>query len=149
MQNGRKTYNFTMSYLKCVASSANLPFPDCSWKLQHWLPSEKQARNRKVRTSSTYPDGSHFSHGWPEKRRQPSKHHSWWVIKSLLSQTSLNYNCIIDQQALCKKILDMATKIACSIRAKFLQRAHLEKADCKHIFSCFYWVDATHWRETT
>ena len=51
----------------------------------------------------------------------------------------LNYHCIIHQQALCAKMLNMkeimnvATKIACSIRARPLQRrlfrAHLEKAD--------------------
>ncbi|XP_068601877.1 general transcription factor II-I repeat domain-containing protein 2B-like [Brachionichthys hirsutus] len=51
----------------------------------------------------------------------------------------LNYHCVIHQQALCAKILnmkeimDVATKIACSIRARSLQRwlfgAHLEKAD--------------------
>ncbi len=54
----------------------------------------------------------------------------------------LNYHCIIHQQALCakmlnmKEIMDVATKIACSIRARSLQRrlfrAHLEKADCDH-----------------
>ncbi|CAI5694542.1 unnamed protein product [Oreochromis niloticus] len=54
----------------------------------------------------------------------------------------LNYHCIIHQQALCAKMLNMkeimnvATKIACSIRARSLQRrlfrAHLEKADCDH-----------------
>lgn len=55
---------------------------------------------------------------------------------------SLNYHCIIHQQALCakmlnmKEIMDVATKIACSIRARSLQRrlfrAHLEKAECDH-----------------
>ena len=54
----------------------------------------------------------------------------------------LNYHCIMHQQALCakmlnmKEIMDVATKIACSIRARSLQRrlfrAHLEKADCDH-----------------
>ena len=54
----------------------------------------------------------------------------------------LNYHCIIHQQALCAKmlnmreIMDVAMKIACSIRARSLQRrlfhAHLEKADCNH-----------------
>lgn len=54
----------------------------------------------------------------------------------------VNYHCIIHQQALCakmlnmKEIMDVATKIACSIRAKALQRrlfrAHLEKADSDH-----------------
>lgn len=54
----------------------------------------------------------------------------------------LNYHCIIHQQALCakmlnmKEIMDVATKIACSIQARSLQRrlfcAHLEKADCDH-----------------
>lgn len=54
----------------------------------------------------------------------------------------LNYHCIIHQQALCakmlnmKEIMDVATKIACSIRARSLQRrlfrAHLEEADCDH-----------------
>ena len=54
----------------------------------------------------------------------------------------LNYHCIIHQQALCaqmlnmKEIMDVAMKIACSIRARSLQRrlfrAHLEKADCDH-----------------
>ena len=54
----------------------------------------------------------------------------------------LNYHCIIHQQALCAKMLNMkeimnvATKIACSIPARSLQRrlfcAHLEKADCDH-----------------
>ena len=55
----------------------------------------------------------------------------------------LNYHCIIHQQALCAKILnmkeimDVVTKISCSIRARSLQRrlfrAHLEKADCDHL----------------
>ena len=55
----------------------------------------------------------------------------------------LNYHCIIHQQVLCAKILnmkeimDVATKISCSIRARSLQRrlfhAHLEKADCDHL----------------
>ena len=55
----------------------------------------------------------------------------------------LNYHCIIHQQALCakmlnmKEIMDVATKISCSIRARSLQRrlfrAHLEKADCDHL----------------
>lgn len=50
----------------------------------------------------------------------------------------LNYHCIIHQQALCtkmlnmKEIMDVATKINCSIQARSLQRwlfrAHLEKA---------------------
>ena len=54
----------------------------------------------------------------------------------------LNYHCIIHQQALCakmlnmKEIMDVATKIACSIRARSLQRrlfrVHIEKADCDH-----------------
>ncbi|KAM4555068.1 general transcription factor II-I repeat domain-containing protein 2-like [Odontesthes bonariensis] len=54
----------------------------------------------------------------------------------------LNYHCLIHQQALCakmlnmKEIMDVATKIACSIRARALQRrlfrAHLERADCEH-----------------
>ncbi|XP_061820631.1 general transcription factor II-I repeat domain-containing protein 2-like [Nerophis lumbriciformis] len=54
----------------------------------------------------------------------------------------LNYHCIIHQQALCakmlnrKEIMDVAMKIACSNRARSLQRrlfrAHLEKADCDH-----------------
>uniref|UniRef100_A0A096MF30 HAT C-terminal dimerisation domain-containing protein n=1 Tax=Poecilia formosa TaxID=48698 RepID=A0A096MF30_POEFO len=54
----------------------------------------------------------------------------------------LSYHCIIHQQALCakmlnmKEIMDVATKIACSIRARPLQRrlfhAHLEKGDCDH-----------------
>ncbi|KAL7402366.1 hypothetical protein ABVT39_013901 [Epinephelus coioides] len=54
----------------------------------------------------------------------------------------LNYHCIIHQQALCAKMLNMkeimnvATKIACSIWARSLQRrlfrAHLEKAECDH-----------------
>uniref|UniRef100_A0AAQ4S2T7 HAT C-terminal dimerisation domain-containing protein n=1 Tax=Gasterosteus aculeatus aculeatus TaxID=481459 RepID=A0AAQ4S2T7_GASAC len=54
----------------------------------------------------------------------------------------LNYHCIIHQQALCakmlnmKEIMDVATKIACAIRARSLQRrlfrAHLEQADCDH-----------------
>jgi len=53
----------------------------------------------------------------------------------------LNYHCIIHQQALCAKMLnikemDVTTKISCSIRARSLQRrlfcAHLEKADCDH-----------------
>ena len=54
----------------------------------------------------------------------------------------LNYHCIIHQQALCakmlnmKEIMDVATKIACSIRARSLQRrlfrAHLDKAGCDH-----------------
>ena len=55
----------------------------------------------------------------------------------------LNYHCIIHQQALCakmlnmKEIMDVATKISCFIRARSLQRrlfhAHLEKADCDHL----------------
>uniref|UniRef100_A0A096MGU2 DUF4371 domain-containing protein n=1 Tax=Poecilia formosa TaxID=48698 RepID=A0A096MGU2_POEFO len=54
----------------------------------------------------------------------------------------LSYHCIIHQQALCakmlnmKEIMDVVTKIACSIRARPLQRrlfrAHLEKGDCDH-----------------
>ena len=54
----------------------------------------------------------------------------------------LNYHCIIHQQALCakmlnmKEIMDVATKIACVIRARSLPRllfrAHLEQADCDH-----------------
>lgn len=54
----------------------------------------------------------------------------------------LNYHCIIHQQALCAKILnmkevmDVSMKIACSIRARALQRrlfrAYLEEADCNH-----------------
>ena len=54
----------------------------------------------------------------------------------------LNYHCIIHQQALCakmlnmKEIMDVATKIACAIRARSLPRllfrAHLEQADCDH-----------------
>ncbi|KAI9999434.1 hypothetical protein NQD34_018211 [Periophthalmus magnuspinnatus] len=54
----------------------------------------------------------------------------------------LNYHCIIHQPALCAKmlnmreIMDVTTKIACSIRARSLQRrlfrAHLDKADCNH-----------------
>ena len=54
----------------------------------------------------------------------------------------LNYHCIIHQQALCakmlnmKEIMDVAMKIACCIRARSLQRrmfrAHPEKADCNH-----------------
>ena len=54
----------------------------------------------------------------------------------------VNYHCIIHQQALCakmlnmKEIMDVATKIACSIRARALQRrlfrAHLEKAGSDH-----------------
>lgn len=54
----------------------------------------------------------------------------------------LNYHCIIHQQALCakmlnmKEIVDVAMKIDCSIRARSLQRrlfrAYLEKADCDH-----------------
>lgn len=53
----------------------------------------------------------------------------------------LNYRCIIHQQILCAKMLNMkeitdvaATKIACSIRERSLQRrlfrANLKKADC-------------------
>ena len=52
----------------------------------------------------------------------------------------LNYHCIIQQQAFSAKmlnmkdIMDMATKIACFIRARSLQRrlfrAHLEKVHC-------------------
>ncbi|KAK7939583.1 hypothetical protein WMY93_002909 [Mugilogobius chulae] len=55
----------------------------------------------------------------------------------------LNYHCIIHQQALCAKmlnmkdIMDVATKIACSIRARPLQRrlfrAHLEQMDSDHL----------------
>ena len=55
----------------------------------------------------------------------------------------LNYHCIIHQQALCakmlniKEIMDVATKISCSIQARSPQRrlfrAHLEKADCDHL----------------
>ena len=54
----------------------------------------------------------------------------------------LDYHCIIHQQALCtkmlnmKEIMDMATKIACSIRDRSLQRrlfrTHPEKVDCNH-----------------
>uniref|UniRef100_A0A087XA81 HAT C-terminal dimerisation domain-containing protein n=1 Tax=Poecilia formosa TaxID=48698 RepID=A0A087XA81_POEFO len=54
----------------------------------------------------------------------------------------LSYHCFMHQQALCakmlnmKEIMDVATKIACSIRARPLQRrlfrAHLEKGDCDH-----------------
>ena len=53
----------------------------------------------------------------------------------------LKYHCIIHQQALCAKMLNMknhgcVNKIACSIRARSLQRRifreHLEKADCEH-----------------
>lgn len=54
----------------------------------------------------------------------------------------LNYHCIIHQQALCakmlnmKEIMDVTTKIACSIRARSLQRrlfrAHLDNADGDH-----------------
>lgn len=54
----------------------------------------------------------------------------------------LNYHCILHQQALCAKMLnmkekmDVAPKIACSIPARTLQRrlfcVHLEKADCDH-----------------
>uniref|UniRef100_A0A087XSU0 Uncharacterized protein n=1 Tax=Poecilia formosa TaxID=48698 RepID=A0A087XSU0_POEFO len=46
-------------------------------------------------------------------------------------------DCIIHQQALCtkmlnmKEVMDVATKIACSIRARLL-RAYLEKGDCDH-----------------
>lgn len=54
----------------------------------------------------------------------------------------LNYHCIIHQQALCGKILnmkevmDIAMKIVCSVRARSLQRrlfrAHLEEIDAEH-----------------
>lgn len=54
----------------------------------------------------------------------------------------LNYHCIIHQQALCAKMLNMAeimnvaTKITCATRPRSLQRrlfrAHLEQADCNH-----------------
>ncbi|XP_051259245.1 general transcription factor II-I repeat domain-containing protein 2-like [Dicentrarchus labrax] len=54
----------------------------------------------------------------------------------------LNYHCIIHQQALCakmlnmKEIMDVAMKIGCSIRGRSLQRrlfcVDLEKADCDH-----------------
>lgn len=54
----------------------------------------------------------------------------------------LSYHCIIHQQALCakmlnmKEIMDVATKVACSIRAKSLQRRlfrlQLEEADSDH-----------------
>nr|XP_055065219.1 general transcription factor II-I repeat domain-containing protein 2A-like [Misgurnus anguillicaudatus] len=54
----------------------------------------------------------------------------------------LNYHCIIHQQALCGKILnmkevmDIAMKIVCSVRARSLQRklfrAHLEDNDAEH-----------------
>lgn len=54
----------------------------------------------------------------------------------------LNYHCIIHQQALCGKILnmkevmDIAMKIVCSVRARSLQRrlfrAHLEESDAEH-----------------
>ncbi|XP_053173285.1 general transcription factor II-I repeat domain-containing protein 2A-like [Scomber japonicus] len=55
----------------------------------------------------------------------------------------LNYHCIIHQQALCGKILnmkevmDVAMKIVCSVRARSLQRrlfrAHLEETGAEHI----------------
>ena len=54
----------------------------------------------------------------------------------------LNYHCIIHQQALCGKILnikevmDIAMKIVCSVRARSLQRrlfrAHVEENGAKH-----------------
>lgn len=54
----------------------------------------------------------------------------------------LNYHCLIHQQELCakmlnvKEIMDVAKKIACFIQARSLQRrlfhAHLEKNDCDH-----------------
>ena len=54
----------------------------------------------------------------------------------------LNYDCIIHQQALCGKILNMkevrvvAMKIVCSIQARSLQRrlfpAHLEETSAEH-----------------
>ena len=54
----------------------------------------------------------------------------------------LHYHCIIHQQALCakmlnmKEIMDVSMKIACSIRARSLQRrlfrAYLKEADCDH-----------------
>ncbi|CAL9685305.1 unnamed protein product [Knipowitschia caucasica] len=54
----------------------------------------------------------------------------------------LNYHCIIHQQALCGKVLNMknvmdnAMKIVCSVRARSLQRrlfrAHLEEKDSEH-----------------
>lgn len=54
----------------------------------------------------------------------------------------LNYHCIIHQQALCGKILnmkevmDVAMKIVCSVRARSLQRrlfrAHLEETGAEH-----------------
>ena len=59
----------------------------------------------------------------------------------------LNHHCIIHQQALCakmlnmKEIMDVAMKIACSIRVRSLQRrlfcVHLEKADCEHAGCCY------------
>lgn len=54
----------------------------------------------------------------------------------------LNYHCIIHQQALCGKVLnmsevmDVAMKIVCSVRARSLQRrlfrVYLEEADAEH-----------------
>ncbi|XP_057190131.1 general transcription factor II-I repeat domain-containing protein 2-like [Triplophysa rosa] len=54
----------------------------------------------------------------------------------------LNYHCIIHQQSLCakmlnmKEIMDVCMKIVCSIRARSLQRrlfrTFLEEADCNH-----------------
>ncbi|KAJ4922048.1 hypothetical protein JOQ06_021512 [Pogonophryne albipinna] len=54
----------------------------------------------------------------------------------------LNYHCIIHQHALCakmlnmKEVMDVSLKVACSIRARPLQRrlfrAYLEDADCVH-----------------
>lgn len=60
----------------------------------------------------------------------------------------LSYHCIIHQQALCakmlnmKEIMDVATKVACSIRAKSLQRRlfrlQLEEADSDHTELLFH-----------
>lgn len=80
-------------------------------------------------------------------------HHRWsacdgWACEWIYCQVQaqqwdfLNYHCIIHQQALCakmlnmKEIIDVAMQIACSAWARSLQRwlfcAHLEKADCDH-----------------
>ncbi|XP_051520885.1 general transcription factor II-I repeat domain-containing protein 2A-like [Myxocyprinus asiaticus] len=73
----------------------------------------------------------------------------WWTVlagslhcANRVKKDFLNYHCIIHQQALCGKILnmkeemDVEMKIVCSVRARSLQRrllrAHLEETGAEH-----------------